>query len=116
MEEQVKGLFEQSIDRNSKQIRKDRGNIMIRSSKSFYKGEIDKLYLSLDKLEIDQNNLLDFGGDSTIALISPEKFDAGSFVETDKKIVMDMRELKIRIEEYEKRYQILYGTTYTRDI
>ena len=116
LEEKKQGLFKQSIDRNPRQIRQDRGDIMLRSSKSLYKGKIDKLYLDKDKLEIDRNNSLDFGGESTTAIISPDKFDAEVFVQSDAELTMKMREINIRIEEYEKRYLELYGTRYTRDV
>lgn len=115
-EEKKQGLFKQSIDRNPRQIRQDRGDIMLRSSKSLYKSLIDELYLEKDKLEIDRNNSLDFGGSSTTALINPNEFDAKAFVQADTTLTMKMREINIRIEEYEKRYTELFGTVYTRDV
>lgn len=115
MEEQTTGLFEDSLKRNFKQIREDRASIMTRSSLSVYKGKIDKLYLDLDKLEIDRNNLLDFAGDSTTRIVSLEQFDADVFCSKDEEITLKMRELRIRIEELTQRYKALFGREYRRD-
>lgn len=111
----VQGVFGESLQRNFKQIREDRANIMTRSSLSLYKGKIDKLYLEMDKLEIDRNNLLDFAGDSTTRILSLDQFDAEAFCRKDEEITLKMRELKIRIEELTDRFFKLFGREYRRE-
>ena len=53
--------------------------------------------------------MIDLGGISTTTIISPSDFDAKSFVQKDLDLGLRIRQLEIKHEIADKRYNELFG-------
>jgi len=105
----MKGALADSVRRNNKQIRADRGLNLVESIKMKYKRVIEDLQLDIRKKKIDQGNLLDFSPTNADSLILGKDLDETNFVKQDQQLSIDIENLSIRLRLAVERYQYLFG-------
>jgi hypothetical protein len=105
----MKGALADSVRRNNKQIRADRGLNLVESIKMKYKRIIEDLQLDIRKKKIDQGNLLDFSPTNADSLILGKDLDETNFVKQDQQLSIDIENLSIRLRLAVERYKFLFG-------
>jgi len=100
--------FAEILKRNNKQIRDDRAIAIIEDAELEYKREIENMDRDLKKLNRRRDAMLDLSPGNAYSL-TPEKFDAGLFVEEDLKLGVEIRQLEIRLEIAQNKYKDLFG-------
>lgn len=105
----MKGAFVESLTRGSKKIKADRALVIAESAKLKYKRSIEDMKMDLKTAQRERDGMLDLSPTTTESLILATDFNADKFVADDQKIGLKIRELKIRIEEAEERYELLFG-------
>lgn len=105
----MKGSFVTSLRRNNKQIRDDRALSIAEDAQMLFKREVEDISTQLKRTRRDRENMLDLGGTETTKIISPSDFDPKLFVEKDLKLGLDIRNLEIKLEIAQKRYDELFG-------
>lgn len=108
--EDLKGKFIDSLRRNNKQIRDDRALSISEDTELLFKREIEDLRVEVKKTMRDRENMLDLGGDSTTKIINPSDFDSKLFVIKDLELGLKLRNLEIKLEIAEKRYNELFNS------
>lgn len=103
------GLFQESLYRDNKEIRKDRAESIIKEAKMVYKRMIEDHEIELEKLVIDRNNRLDMSPVNADSLILGKNFDAAAFAKKDTDITIDIEILEQRINIAKDRYKTLFG-------
>ena len=106
---EMKGSFVTSLRRNNKQIREDRALSIAEDARMLFKREVEDIQTQIKRLKRDRENMLDLGGTDTTKIISPSDFDPKAFVEKDLKLGVDIRQLEIKLEIAQKRYDELFG-------
>lgn len=105
----MKGALADSVRRNNKQIRADRGLNLVESIKMKYKRVIEDLQLDIRKKKIDQGNLLDFSPTNADSLILGKDLDETAFVQRDQQLSIDIENLSIKLRLAVNRYEYLFG-------
>lgn len=102
------GAFFQSLTRNNSQIRKDRAAMISEDAQLKYKRCIEDMQLELRNLARDREAMLDMSPDNAMNLKVATDFDGGAFVSKDLEIGLKIRNLRIRLEIAQKRYNYLF--------
>lgn len=105
------GAFVQSLKRSNRDIKHDRATAIAEDAQLVFKREIEDLGMKLKRLQRKRENMLDLSPSNTHSLMLAEEFDAKGFVEEDLKIAVEVRNLEIKIELGQKRYEFLFGET-----
>ena len=74
-----------------------------------YKREVEDLQLQIKKLKREREAMLDLSPTSADSLVLASDFDAKAFVDKDLKIGVDLRNLEIKIEIAQARYNHLFA-------
>lgn len=104
----VKGKFAANLIRNNKKIREDRALVIVESAEMFYKRKVEDLTVQLRQLRRDRDNMLDLSPTSADSLTLASEFDASKFVETDLDLGVKIRNLEIKLEVAQSRYNELF--------
>jgi len=105
---QMKGSFVESLKRNNKQIRDDRALAIAEDAELIFKREVEDIQTELKRTKRDRDNMLDLAGNNTTNIISLSDFNAKDFVAEDLKLGLRIRELEIKLEVAQKRYNELF--------
>lgn len=109
-EEQVEvvGAFFQSLKRNNSQIKLDRATAISEDAEMSYGRMVEDLKMELKRLLRERANMLDLSPTNTQSLMLANDFDARKFSERDLEIGVKIRNLEIKIEVAEARYNELF--------
>ena len=105
----MKGAFVESLTRGSKKIKADRAIVIAESAQLKYKRSIEDMQMDIKTLQRERDNMLDLSPTTSDSLELAKNFDADAFVKKDQSIGLQIREVKIRLEEATARYEILFG-------
>ena len=103
------GAFKESLLRNNKQIRADRGAAIAEDTQLVYKRTIEDLELSLRKMAREQENMLDLSPTNAQSLVLASDFDSAAYTQKDIDLSVKMRLVEIRLELAKARYAYLFG-------
>lgn len=106
-----KGAFIESLKRNNDKIREDRALAIVEDAQILYRREVEDLSLKLNRLKREQDNMLDLSPTHADSLVLASDFDAKQYVAKDLEIAVKVRNLEIKLQLAEKRYEHLFGTS-----
>lgn len=109
MEEEVKGLMQDSIDKNPRQVRKDRATEIVELTEMESGRAVEDARYNVKDLKRKQNSALDLSPDNVTSIFRVSDFDAKRFVVNEKTSLADIRNGEIALELIEKRYKELFG-------
>lgn len=112
-EDLKQGKFGQNLMRGNKQLREDRGLVIVKDTEKMYRREIEDLQDKVDRLIIDRDNALDINPGNTQSIINPSEFDSKAFVDNDIRMGVEIRNTEIKLEITKSRYADLFGTAKT---
>jgi hypothetical protein len=104
-----KGAFVESLQRNNKKIREDRAQSIAEDAETIYRREIEDLRLIMKRKIRERENMLDMSPENSTSLIVASDFDAKAFVQKEIELGVEIRNLKIKLEIAEERYEYLFG-------
>jgi hypothetical protein len=107
MAELIKGLFRSNLYRNNKQIRDDRGNVIVRGAEMAYKRFIEDLEMEIEQRKLEQSKLTDINPSSKNSL-DFSTFNASSFAADDAKLCKEIYMNEKLLEIYKERYNALF--------
>ncbi|MCA9398031.1 hypothetical protein KC573_04330 [candidate division WWE3 bacterium] len=105
------GAFAQSLYRNNRKIRQDRADQIIESAQIHYKRECEDIALNIKQLQREQDNMLDLSPTDARSLVLASDFNAKEYTEKDIAIGVKIRNLQIKLDIAQKRYESLFGET-----
>jgi len=108
------GAFVDSMKRNTKQIKEDRGIEMAEALKIKYVRRMEDLTQDIKSRFRTMRSMLDMSPDNTMSLINPSNFDEDAFLAEDEKIGLEIRNLKIKLEIVQSRYDFLFNKKETK--
>lgn len=108
LEEAPKGAFVISLTRNNSKIKGDRAQAIMEDAQLSFKRHVEDLGVELKKLRRDRENMLDLSPDNVTTLKVASDFDSKSFVQTDMKLGIRIRQAEIELEIAEERYAYLF--------
>jgi hypothetical protein len=104
----IEGAFWESLKRNNRQIREDRAASIVEDAHLIYKREIEDLAVMIKRLKREQENMLDLSPTNADSLVLASDFDAKEYVTKDLELSVKIRNLEIKYELAQKRYQYLF--------
>lgn len=107
--QQNEGAFVASLKRNNAKIRSDRAASIAEDTQLLYKRQIEDLEVQIKRLKRDQENMLDLSPTHADSLVLASDFKTQEFVDKDVRIAIDIRNLEIKLELAQKRYNHLFG-------
>lgn len=105
----MSGKFQGMLLRNNKQLREDRGKIIVNGAEKNYRRAVEDLKEEIDTLTIDRDNLLDVNPGNTQTIINPSDFNIKDFVERDLEMGIKLANLEIKLGIAQKRYDELFA-------
>ena len=105
----LKGALYESLNRGNNQIRKERGDAIAEDLEMSYKRHVEDLRVQIKRARRDQSNMFDFSPNNALSLVIAKDVDAGEIKDKDMQIELDIRNLEIKLELAEKRYEYLMG-------
>ena len=105
------GAFAQSVLRNSKQVKADRGLAIVEDTEVLYKRKVEDTTMNITRMTRKLNSMIDISPGNVIAL-NFDEFKADDFVEAHAKLAVDIRQEKIKLNAYKQQYNLLFGHTY----
>lgn len=105
--------FEAALFRSNKELREDRGQVIVRNAEKAFRRKVEDLQDQLTQLESDRDNLIDLNPGNTQVIINPSEFDQNQFVESYNKIGLKIREVTILHEVAKAGYEKLFGQLIT---
>ena len=106
--EDMKGAFVGSLLRNNKKIRQDRAIAIAESAEMMYKRTVEDLTVKLKQLRRDREAMLDLSPTTADSLVLASDFEASKFVDKDLNMGVEIRNLEIKLEIAQKRYNHLF--------
>ena len=107
-EQIIEGAFFESLKRNNRQIRKDRAASIVEDAHLVYRREVEDLAIQIKRLKREQENMLDLSPSHADSLVLASDFDAKEYVAKDIEISVKIRNLEIKYELAQARYQYLF--------
>jgi hypothetical protein len=104
----IEGAFFESLKRNNKKIREDRAASIVEDAHLIYRREIEDLAVLIKRLKREQENMLDLSPSHADSLLLASDFDAKEYVTKDLELSVKIRNLEIKYELAQKRYQYLF--------
>ena len=104
-----KGAFFDSLNRNNKAIKKDRAVAITEAAQMLFKREIEDMLLEVKTLMRERQGMLDLSPKDVNSLILATDFDAKQYVNKEIEIGLKIRNLKIKLEIAQERYQALFS-------
>lgn len=105
----IGGTFASMLKRSNSKIRDDRADAILRKAETQYRRQVEDLNDVLIDLAAERDNMLDLSPTSADSLKLASDFDAGVFIDDDIKIGIKVREVEIKLEIAQNRYQELFG-------
>lgn len=105
------GAFLESLKRNNQKIRDDRAAAIVEDAQLIYKREIEDLSIHIRRLRREMENMLDLSPTDADSLVLASDFDAKEYVMKDMELGVKIRNLEIKLEIAQRRYEHLFGET-----
>lgn len=105
---QPKGAFFASLVRNNKKIRADRAQAIQEDCQMLFKREVEDLTLEIKKLRREREAMLDLSPTTADSLVLASDFNSKQFVEKDLELGVKIRNLEIKLEIAQSRYNVLF--------
>jgi hypothetical protein len=106
--DEMKGAFVGSLVRNNKKIRQDRAIAIAEDAQIIYKREVEDLGMKIKQMKRERSALLDLSPTTADSLILASDFNSKDFVEKDLSLAVNIRNLEIKLELAESRYNELF--------
>lgn len=103
------GALMASLMRQPGQVKKDRAEIIDRAGKRYYKRRIEDLQAELEELEAGREAQLDMSPSEINRIVTASEFQSKEFCDRDMETTMRIREVRVKLEEYHKRYEYLFS-------
>jgi hypothetical protein len=103
----VKGALYQSLNRNNKDILKDRAETIGEDLEMTFKRGVENIEVKLKRLNRDRASMYDLSPTNTQTLILAKDLDA-QLIENDNKMSIEIRQLEINLEIANERYLHLF--------
>ena len=100
--------FVNKISRSNKELRKDRALIIAKATEKTLRRKIEDFNDKLESLKLSLDNLLDINPSNTHTIINPSDFDAGAYIRTAEEIDLKIRDITIRRDLAQARYDQLF--------
>ena len=104
----VKGNFTASLMRNNKKIREDRAITISEDAMMKFKRKVEDLQMDIKKTKRDREGMLDLSPTSADSLVLATDFDSDEFVAKDLELGVAIRNLEIKLEIAQARYEYLF--------
>lgn len=108
-EDVLTGAFIDSLQRNNKDIKRDRAEAIAEDAQLVYKREIEDLEISIKRMKREQDNMLDLSPTDARSLVLASDFESKEFVAKDLELGVKIRNTEIKLEIARKRYAHLFG-------
>lgn len=105
----VKGSLYQSLARSNAQIRQERGTALAEQMETVYRRDVEDINYDLKELKRQRANMYDFSPTNSQSLVLAKDVEARAILNKDKEISLDIRNLGIKLEIAQERYQELFG-------
>jgi hypothetical protein len=105
----MSGAFIESLKRNNAKIREDRALAIGEDAEIMYQREVEDLAMALKRLKREQENMLDLSPTDADSLVLASDFDAKDYVAKDIDLGVKIRNLEIKLEIAQKRFEYLFG-------
>ena len=105
---EMKGAFVKSLTRNNRDIKKDRAVTIAETAELKYRQYVENLRIQFSQLKRERDVMLDLAPTTTDSLVSASGFNPDDFIVKDMKLGIDIRQLEIKLEIAEKRYNELF--------
>ncbi len=108
-ETEPQGVFFASLVRNNKKIRADRAASINDETTTLFKRTVEDIALEIKKLKRERESMLDLSPTSADSLVLASDFNSKGFVEKDLELGVKIRNLEIKFEIAQNRYNYLFG-------
>lgn len=105
------GAFLESLKRNNAKIREDRATAIAEDAQVMFKREIEDLAIAIKRVKREQENMLDLSPTHADSLVLASDFNAKDYVAREMELGVKLRNMEIKLEIAQKRYQHLFGAT-----
>lgn len=105
----TQGALMNSLTRNAGQVRKERAEMINRGGEKYYRRKIEDLKSDKEELVAARDAALDMSPSDINKIVTAASFNAEEFCEKDMQMTMQIREITVKLEEFEKRYEFLFG-------
>lgn len=111
--EEIKGALYQSLNRNSREILKDRADTISEDLEMTFKRGVEDIAAKLKRLTRERNNMYDFSPSNTQSLVLAKELDTRDILTKDNKLSIEIRQVEIELELAQTRFEYLFGKTVT---
>jgi len=105
----VKGAFVSSLQRTSSQIKRDRAEGIAEDAETAFRRAIEDMKTELKRLKRNRKNSLDLSPNDINSLVLGNDFNGEEFVKKDLTAGVAIRNLEVKIQIAEERYEYLFG-------
>ena len=107
--ENMKGAFVESLKRNNSKIKEDRAIAIAEAAELIYKREVEDLGIQIKQMRRERDAMLDLSPKDANSLILASDFNAKEFVYKDLELGVKIRNLEIKLEIAQSRYNGLFN-------
>lgn len=104
----MKGAFAASLERNNKQIRKDRAIAIAEDAELIYKREIEDLEKEIRTISRERESMLDLSPSNAQSLVLAADFNAKEWVTKHLELGVKLRNLRIKLNVARESYNYLF--------
>lgn len=108
--DEVKGALYQSLNRNNKQIKADRAEVIGEDLEMEFNRSVHDAAKDLKRARRERENMYDLSPTNTTTLVLADELDAPLILKKDTELSLKIRELEIIFEIRKDRYKHLFGT------
>jgi hypothetical protein len=112
LEQLQSGSFYTSVIRGNKQIKADRGQQLLEDGEMSFRRKIEDKGREVTRLKRTLVNMLDLSPENMMTLKMADDFNPDEFANRYCSISVDVRNEVLKLNEYKKAYNRLYGGTY----
>lgn len=106
------GFLMASLRRSNKQIRQERGDAIYEDLQIVYKRKVEDLEVEVKRSIRKQENSFDFSPTNSQSLVMAKELESVDIYDEDIKTSLEIRNLKVKLNEAKKRYNYLFGHKY----
>ncbi len=107
--DEVKGALYQSLNRNNKQIKEDRAEVIGEDLEMEFNRSVHDAAKDLKRARRERENMYDLSPTNTTTLVLAEELDAPLILKRDTELSLRIRELEIIFDIRKERYKYLFG-------
>lgn len=107
--DQMQGAFVESLKRSNRKIKEDRAIAIAEGAELIYRREIEDLKIQIRDLVRDREGMLDLSPTNADSLVLASDFNAKEFVNKDITSTLKLRDLYIKLEVAQSRYNKLFS-------